>query len=88
MSNVKLKVDRVVNAIPTVNQNHMSPDDDVSVAARDTAETARQLNGRRVTHSPHIIIEHVARPKPTLVIVVPLVGLSKHRDLPPENRTS
>src|SRR5208337_224406 len=79
MSNVNLKVDRIVNAIPTINQNHMSPDDDVTVAARGTAETARQLNGRRATHSPHIIIEHVAGPEPTLVIVIPLVRLFKHR---------
>jgi hypothetical protein len=60
-----------VNAIPIVNQNHISPDDDVTVAARGRAETARQLNGCRATHSPHIIIEHVARLKPILVVVVP-----------------
>jgi len=79
MSNVNFKVDRIVNAIPTVNQNHMPPDDDVTVAARGTAHAAYHVIGRRATHSPHIIIEHVARPNPTLVIIIPLVGLSKHR---------
>jgi len=76
MSNVNLKVDRVVNAVPTVNQNHMSPDDDVTVAMRGTAHTPRHLIGCRATHSPHIRIEHIARLKPILVVVVP-VFLSK-----------
>ena len=79
MSNVDLQVDRVVNTIATINQNYMSPDDDVTVAARGTAQTAYHVIWRRATHSPHIIIEHVARLKPTLVIVIPLVGLFKHR---------
>src|SRR5208283_3074770 len=64
MSNVNFKVDRVVNTIATINQNHMSPDDDVTVAARGTAHTAYHVIGRRATHSPHIRIEHVARPDP------------------------
>jgi hypothetical protein len=72
-----VKVDRIVNAIPVVNQNHMSPDDDVTVAARGTAQTARQITGCRATHPPHIIIEHVAWPKPTFVVVVPSAVLSK-----------
>jgi hypothetical protein len=79
MSNVNFKVDRVVNAIPTINQNHMSSDDDVTVATRGTAQTARHIIGRRAAHSPHIIIEHVAGPEPTLVIVIPLVRLFEHR---------
>ena len=79
MSNANFEVDRVVNTIAIVNQNHMSPNDDVTVAARGTAHTAYHVIGRRLTHSPHIIIEHVARPNPTLVIIIPLVGVSKHR---------
>ena len=60
----------------------MSPDDDVSVAARWTAQTARHIIGCRATHPPHVGIEHVARLNPTLVIVIPLVGLSEHRMVP------
>ena len=73
MSNVNIKVDRVVNAIPTIHQNHMSPDNDVTVAARWTAQTAYHVIRCRATHPPHISIEHVARLKPTLVIVIPSV---------------
>src|SRR5271157_3296702 len=70
MSNVNFKVDRVVNAIPTINQNHMSPDDDVTVAPRGTAHTAGHFIGCRTTHPPHIIIENVTWPNPVFVVVV------------------
>src|ERR1039458_7481151 len=56
----------------------MSPDDDVTIAARGNAETANHFIGCRAHHPPHIIIEHVARPKPALVVVVPSVVLSKN----------
>ena len=67
MSKVKLKVDRVVNTISTIDQNHMSPDDKVTVAARGMAETACHRVGCRTAHSPHIRIEHIARPKAIFV---------------------
>src|SRR5664279_5472127 len=47
------------------------------IAAWGTAKAARHLIGRRATHSPHVIVKHIARSKPVFVIVVPAVVMSK-----------
>src|SRR5579859_4234984 len=77
MPNINIKVDRVMNAVPTVNQNHMSAEDDVTIAARRPAHAANHVIRRGASPSPHFGVKHVARLDQTLVIVIPLIGLSE-----------
>jgi hypothetical protein len=62
-------------AIPVVHQNDMSPDYNVTVAARGRAQVAGKVTWRRAAEPPHIRIEHVTGLKPRLVVVIPLIPL-------------
>src|SRR5579859_2729508 len=77
MPNINIKVDRVMNAVPTVNQNHMSAEDDVTIAARRPAHAANHVIRRGASPSSHFGVKHVSRLDQTLVIVIPLIGLSE-----------
>jgi hypothetical protein len=62
-------------AIPVIHHNDMSPDYNVTVAARGRAQAAGKVTWRRATEPAHIRIEHVTRLKPGLVVVIPLIPL-------------
>jgi hypothetical protein len=61
-------MDDVMDAIVAVNQNGMSPKEDVTIAAGWGRQTARVVIRNRVNPSPHILIDHIILAKHGLLL--------------------
>ena len=70
-------MDDVVNAIAAVNQNHVSADEDIAVAAGRGRQTAIIVIRNGVNSSPHIPIEHIILAQPGFVLGRQPVAVSK-----------
>jgi len=53
-------MDSVVDSIVVINQADIPPDDNVTISVAGGGQSAHQVRGRGMGHSPHILIHHVA----------------------------
>jgi hypothetical protein len=74
---IKFEVYDVVDAIRVVNQNHVSADEDVTIAAGRRRQTAIVVGRNRVNPSTHVSIEHVTLAQPGFVFRSQSIAVSE-----------
>jgi len=65
---VHFKVDDVMHTVTVVNQNHVSANKDVTVAARRRRQSPIVIGRNRVDHSAHVPIENISLAKPGFIL--------------------